>query len=191
MLNMPQKSKTALLLIDWQLGFDLPNYWGGPRNNPHAEANTLLLLQAWRKAGALVCHAKHNSINPLSPLHPTHSGNQIKPELAPLANELCVEKNVNSAFIGTTLQHYLQEQGVEELVVAGLTTDHCVSTTVRMAANFGFRVRLAADACATFGKMALDGTLLEAEQVHQVHLASLHNEFAQVQNTQHVIAQLG
>jgi isochorismate hydrolase len=54
-------------------------------------------------------------------------------------------KHVNSAFIGTGLEAYLQTQGIRDLVLVGLTTDHCVSTSARMAANLGFAVTVVAD----------------------------------------------
>lgn len=86
----------------------------------------------------------------------------------------------NSAFIGTTLDADLRARGIIKLVMAGLTTDHCVSTTARMAGNLGYRTWVAADACATFDRSDHTGRILPAEDIHRAALASLHGEFATV-----------
>ena len=100
------------------------------------------------------------------------------------------KKSVNSAFIGTTLESYLRQQQAERLVMAGLTTDHCVSTSVRMAANLGFAVTLVADATATFERVGPDGVHHSAETMHAINLASLHDEFCVVRNTAELLTQL-
>ena len=87
---------------------------------------------------------------------------------------------MNSAFIGTGLEQYLHAREIQDLVIVGLTTDHCVSTTVRMAANLGFRVWLVEDATATFDRQGHDGQHYSAEQMHQINLASLNQEFCTI-----------
>lgn len=180
-------NQTALLLVDVQQGFDEP-YWGR-RNNPQAEANMARLLAWQRGLGAPVFHVKHNSVNPASPLFPGKAGNAIHRAVTPLAGEPVIEKNVNSAFIGTDLQAQLQAAGIRNLVVVGLTTDHCVSTTVRMAGNLGFNVVLVSDATATFDKTDRHGRLFTAEELHEVHLASLDEEFCTVKTTAAVLGE--
>lgn len=179
-------SISALLLIDVQQGFDDLSWWGA-RNNPGAEANMARLLAAWRAAGRPVFHVKHNSRSPRSPLHPANVGNAIKPVVAPLPGEPVVEKEVNSSFIGTDLEARLRHAGVTDLVITGLTTPHCVSTTTRMAANLGFNVRLVSDATAAFDWKAHDGRKIPAEEMHYQALAPLHGEFAEVVTTQAVL----
>ena len=173
---------TALLLIDVQQGFDEPMW--GKRNNPDAEANIALLLKVWRDAKRPVIHVQHCSVNPIYPLHPDNPGNAFKPEAMPVDGELIFQKTVNSAFIGTNLEEYLREQNIENLVVVGLTTDHCISTSVRMAGNLGFNVWLVSDATATFAKTGPDGKEYSADEIHAVNLTSLHDEFCQVVTTQ-------
>lgn len=178
--------KSALLIIDVQKGLDAPEL--GRRNNSDAESNMAMLLAEWRKNAALVIHVKHNSIEPNSSLRPELPGNEIKAIVKPLANEKLFEKSVNSAFIGTELEAYLHNLAVSDLVVVGLTTDHCVSTSVRMAANLGFKVWLVEDATATFERTSYDGTKYSAEQMHQINLASLNGEFCSVINTNDALA---
>jgi nicotinamidase-related amidase len=180
-------SKTALLLIDIQKGFDDHRFWG-ERNNPAFEGNVVKLLADFRAAGKPVIHIQHNSIHADSPLRPGQAGNEFKPEAVPLEGEPIIGKTVNSAFIGTNLEQYLHEQAIDTLVVAGLTTDHCVSTTVRMAGNLGFKVFLLEDATATFAKRSLTGGWVIADEVHRVNLASLNGEFCEVLKTEALLA---
>jgi len=172
----------ALILIDIQQGFDDAKHWG-PRNNPDAESNAAKLLGAWRRSGRPLFHVQHRSTTPGSPLRPGQPGCEHKPEVKPAPGEPVIGKSVNSAFIGTDLQARLRGAGIDTLVIAGLTTAHCVSTTARMAGNLGFRTLLAADACATHARTGHDGRQHDAESVHVMELAALHGEFAEVAPT--------
>lgn len=176
----------ALLLIDVQEGIDDPRH--GLRNNPGAEANIARLLATWRARGRPVIHVRHDSTDPDSVLRPGLPGNAIKAVAIPLPGEPLFAKHVNSAFIGTELERHLRERGITTLVVAGLTTDHCVSTTTRMAANLGFTVTVVSDATATHERVGPDGVHHAAEAMHQLALASLHEEFATVLPTAEVLA---
>ncbi|KAI0134827.1 Isochorismatase hydrolase [Daldinia grandis] len=204
-------TKTALIIIDVQNGFRHPTHWGADRSTPEFEENVALLLNAAReynrKLGKDVVdiyHVHHHSIYPDSILYP---GTQVEIDgklveaVQPLSfaqpgpHEPVFIKDVNSSFIGTKLEAHLRDQGVRQLVLMGLTTDHCVSTTTRMANNLRVvsvtsptgeldegDIVLVSDACATFSKGGFD-----AETVHKVSLASLNDEFAQVVNTQEVL----
>ena len=181
--------KTALLIVDVQEGFDDP-VWGR-RNNPRAEEKAAGLLTAWRGARLPVFHAKHLSAEPGSPLAPGSAGGEIKKAVIPREDEPVVEKRVNSCFIGTDLEERLRAAGIGSLAICGLTTDHCVSTTARMAANMGFETYVVSDACATFDREGPDGKVFPAKEVHEVSLASLHGEFAEVVSSGRLLSKLG
>ncbi len=169
---------SVLLIIDVQVGFDDASW--GPRNNPGAEDVCAVLLKKWRTRGWPVIHIQHDSSDPHSPLFPGQPGHDLKPQVAARPVELVLHKQVNSAFIGTDLEAGLHTLDAPGLVVCGLTTDHCVSTTVRMAANLGFHTWVVADACAAFGRRGADGTPFHAQVIHDTALASLHQEFAHI-----------
>ena len=182
-MSTTKTDRPALLLIDIQKGFDNIKYWGGQRNNQNAEENAGELLQIWRKNNLPVFHIKHCSSSPASLLNETNAGNEFKDLVKPLTNEPVIKKNVNSAFIGTNLKEQLDNAKITTLVIVGLTTDHCVSTTTRMAGNFGFNTFVVSDATATFNKKGLEGQNYTAELIHETALASLNNEFATVVTT--------
>jgi len=145
------------------------------------------LLKHWRTNGWPAIHIQHCSKEPNSPLHPDQPGVAFKVATAPANDEPVFQKNVNSAFIGTLLEETLRTRKLEKLVVVGLTTDHCVSTTVRMAANKGFTVVLVEDATATFERTGHDGTYYSADVMHRVNLASLNGEFCTVASSDDVL----
>ena len=177
--------QTALLSIDVQQAFDEP-IWG-TRNNLDAEDNIAKLLEHWRNKELPVIHIQHCSIEANSPLREGKPGNAFTDIAMPLSGEKIFQKSVNSAFIGTGLEEYLHKNNIESLVIAGLTTDHCISTSTRMAGNLGFNVSLISDATATFDRTGEDGTYYSADQIHKVHLASLHGEFCKVLTTKDII----
>lgn len=178
----------VLILIDVQQAFNDPGW--GKRNNPRAEENIAALLAGWRETKRPIIHIQHRSPRPHSLFHPDKPGYPFKPEAQPLDGEPVIHKDVNSAFIGTDLEQRLRAAGATTLVIAGLTTDHCVSTSTRMAGNFGFDTWLAGDAAATFDRHGPDGSYFSADQMHDGALASLHKEFATVVTTADVLRNL-
>ena len=173
--------RAALLIIDVQVGFEDP-VWG-VRNNPRAEGSMARLLAFWRQTRRPVFHIRHDSLLPNSPLRPRQRGHAFKPEVAPFQGEPVIGKSVNSAFIGTTLEADLRRGLSSAVVLTGLTTNHCVSTTARMAANLGFQTFVVADATAAFGNKGMDGRMRSAKDVHDGALADLRGEFATIVET--------
>ena len=178
-------TNAVLLVIDVQKGFLDPSW--GPRNNPEAEANVARLISAWRRDGRPIRHVHHASRSPDGSFRRGTPGHEPKAEAMPAPGEPVHLKEVNSGFIGTTLEHDLRMQGVDTLVAVGLTTNHCVSTTVRMAGNLGFDTYLVEDATATFDRAGLDGTIRPAADVHAAALSDLSGEFATIMRTDEIL----
>ncbi|MEM7171535.1 MAG: cysteine hydrolase family protein [Pseudomonadota bacterium] len=173
-------SNTALLLIDVQKGVNDTAYYGGPtgrRNNPEAEDRIASLLAEWRETGRRVAFTRHDSREDGSPLKLSLESGQQLPGLEPAPGDIVVDKDVNSGFIGTSLELDLRRAGIQRLVVAGFFTNVCVETTVRMAGNMGFDTYLVHDACATMNRVGLDGTDYDAQLVHDMSVAGLNGEF--------------
>jgi nicotinamidase-related amidase len=173
----------ALLVIDVQRAFDEPGW--AERTNPDAEKRISELLAAWRDTGAPLVHVRHESDSPDGRFHRGTPGYEFKPEAVPLPGEPVVEKRTNSAFVNTGLEERLRADGTEKVVVAGLTTDHCCSTTARSASDLGFETWFVADATATHARRGFD-----AETMHRTALASLDGEFAEIMSTTDAIERL-
>src|SRR5438270_190698 len=154
-MSLAKSNRPALILVDIQKGFEDIEYWGGQRNNPGAELRASGLLKFWRVHQLPVFHIRHCSTTLTSPLHETNARNAFIDLVTPADGEVIIKKNVNSAFIGTDLQERLDEANITTLVIVGLTTDHCISTTTRMAGNLGYETFLVADATATFNKKGI------------------------------------
>lgn len=184
---MAVSKNIALILVDIQKGFDDLGYWGGQRNNPDAEINCQKLLHYWREHHLPLFHIQHCSVNPNSKLAAENPGNQIKDIVAPAINEPVIKKTVNSAFIGTDLKEQLDTQKIDTVVIIGLTTDHCVSTTTRMASNYGYKTYIISDATATFSKTGINNEFYDAQTMHLAALAQLKDEFATVINAEAII----
>jgi nicotinamidase-related amidase len=177
--------RAVLLPVDMQRAFDAPPW---PRRwNGQVDDNGLSLLSKWREAGRPIIHIRHDSIVEGSSLAPGSDGNRFRPGFEPLAGEQLVTKSVNSAFIGTDLDLRLKRLGARHVVAFGISTDMCVSTTVRTGANMGWDMILAPDACDCFDLPDGDGGVIPAETVHAAHVATLGFEFCKVLSTEDLL----
>ncbi|MBT2668849.1 cysteine hydrolase [Bacillus sp. ISL-4] len=179
------KVKNALIIVDVQKAFE-DKKWG-ERNNLSAEENIRKILTLWREKGWQVIHIQHMSDNPSSVFHPKNEGFAIKKLVEPLGEEVIITKKVNSSFIGTKLEEFLKLNDITTVVITGLTTPHCVSTTTRMSGNLGFNTYLISDATAAFGIKDQNDNYYDAETIHNISLATLNDEFATILTTEQLI----
>ena len=170
----------ALIIIDVQKAFLEKDYPGIKRNNTNAELVCGNILNKWRKNDLNVIHVRHSSTNPESKLHKSKPGFEFNDYVKPKNNEIVLTKNVNSAFIGTGLDEILKNLNINTLVIVGMTTNHCISTTVRMAGNLGYETFLISDSTACYNTKGLDEKEIDCEIIYEASIASLSGEFAEI-----------
>ncbi|MFX3617631.1 MAG: cysteine hydrolase family protein [Sporolactobacillus sp.] len=179
------KSNTCLMIIDVQKAFNHSKW--GQRNNPGAEERITKLLLFWREQHLPIVHVRHSSDDSRSLFRAKSDTFDFKDEVQPRDGETIITKKVNSAFIGTHLEEILRSKHVTTLVITGLTLPHCVSTTVRMGNNLGFKIILVSDATASFPLEAPDGKIIPAEEIQQVEQTILSGEFAELLRSEEVL----
>jgi len=163
--------RTALLVIDCQVDFGAPDgemaRRGADMTAPQAAlAKAQMLVEAARGAGVPVvfvrlvtnpaaesqvireARARQDEDGPDFCLEGTHGAEFIGPQ--PLPGEAVISKTRYSAFAHTGLAEQLHANGVDTLVLAGLTTECCVAASAWDAFERDFHVFLAADACAAY-----------------------------------------
>jgi nicotinamidase-related amidase len=169
----------ALLIIDMQRDFLEPGGFGEMLGNDVGQLRRTIepnkgLLDAWRKAGLQVIHTREGHRPDLADLPPAkkvrgrskscigdagpmgrilvrgEAGHDIIPELYPLPNEPVIDKPGKGAFFATDLHAILQNRGITQLVVTGVTTEVCVNTTVREANDRGYDCLVPADCVGSY-----------------------------------------
>ena len=170
---------SALVIIDMQRDFLEPGGFGAALGNDvtrlqAAVAPCRAVLEAARTNGMLVIHTREGHRPDLTdaPRHKVERGDpalrigapgpmgrilvrgepghDIIPELYPAKGEPVIDKPGKGAFYQTDLDLMLRNRGIETLLVAGVTTEVCVNTTVREANDRGYRCVVLADCCASY-----------------------------------------
>lgn len=174
-LSLPRLGDACLILIDLQ-----NEYVAGPIALPDANAaiaSAAKLLERARSSGASIFHIAHKGRSGGLFDRAADRG-AIVTALAPQAGEPVVEKELPNAFAGTDLQARLAATGRKNIILAGLMTHMCVSSTARAALDLGFRITIDADSCATRDLPDGRGGTIEAATIHEVALAELSDRFA-------------
>jgi nicotinamidase-related amidase len=180
---------TALVLIDLQNDY----FSGGTMELVNAEtavSQAALLLDAFRRRSLPVVHVRHIAKRPGATFFlPGSVGAEFHEAVQPSAGESVVTKHFPNSFRETTLLDALRSMDASSLVIAGMMTHMCVDTTVRAAADLGFRCSLAQDGCAT-RDLQFGGQRVEAHQVQLAYLAGLDGSFASVRPAHELCAGL-
>lgn len=177
-------TQIALLLIDIQNDYFESTSGKWPLVGMEtASKNAKRLLDRFRNEHKPIIHVRHEALNPEIPFfEPGTTGVDIYERVAPISGETVVVKHKANSFIDTDIQAVLQEKGITDLVVVGAMTQNCIDSTVRAAADLGYRVQLVEDACAT-KNLEFDGQVLPADQVQAVFMAALGFSFAKIVKT--------
>lgn len=187
-LSAPRE-KIVLMVIDMQRDFVEPGGFGAALGNDVTPLRTIIphvarLIAAFRAHGMAIVHTKEAHRPDLSDCPPAkrrrgdapfaigdagpmgqiliagEPGNEIVDELYPAAEEIVIEKPGKGAFYATNLHTILVAGGYTHLVFAGVTTEVCVQTTMREAADRGYETLIAEDATESyfpeFKKAAID-----------------------------------
>ncbi len=180
--------KTALLVIDVQMGFVFRDAEGTLRSCPEAEQNIGALLSTFRGQGLPVFHIHNDDQVETSMFRFDKPGGAVQPFAQPIDDEPVIVKRVSSGFVGTTLEQDLKSAGIERLILCGAAANYCVETTARMAGNLGFETYYVSDAVWTYENTGPDGVYHTADQMHSTALCNIHGEFATVVPTQEALA---
>jgi len=170
--------KEALLIIDVQ-----NDYFPGGTNELHnpyeAEDRIRELIAESRECDRPVIYIQHfNPPDDYFFIEGTH-GAEISDRIRPETGDRVIVKHYPNSFLETELDEYLRSLGVDTLIVCGMMTHMCVDTTVRAAMDYGYKVKLVADACATMD-LETDGEIIPAETVQKTFIASMEGVFATV-----------
>ena len=177
--------KAALLVIDVQESFRRRPYWQ-PQDLPPFMANTQLLIDRCRERGIPVLQIFHQEPweEVTNPFHPASGYVRTMPELR-LQPDAIFYKQVHSALygknaVGQTLEQWLRDHGVQEVLVTGIRTEQCCETTTRHASDAGFKVCFATDATLTFPMQSRSGRRFSADEIRERTELVLDGRFARV-----------
>lgn len=178
---------TALLCIDFQL-----EYFAGKLPAPHgpqASTNASMLVD-WADARSMpVAHIGYEDRSPGAVLFVPGSGmTDFHPAVLPKPHHKVFMKGLPSSFAETGLGEWLRERGIQTVIVTGLQTHSCISSSVRDASHQGFKIIIASDACASRNLPAYDGSgVVPHIAMHRTTLTALADRYADVFTTDEIM----
>ncbi|WP_372832106.1 cysteine hydrolase family protein [Pontibacterium sp.] len=180
---------TALLLIDFQNDYFADGKWELEGTQAAAD-NGARLLAEFRNKGLPVVHVRHEFSAEDAPFFVAGSeGARIHTSVAAQEGEPVVLKHAANSFRDTNLKATLDELKIDNLVVVGAMSHMCIDAGVRAAADFGYEVTVAQDACATRDQ-EFNGITVPAKQVHAAFMAALGFAYARIADTKELLAEM-
>ncbi|MDE1158304.1 MAG: isochorismatase family protein [Neorhizobium sp.] len=179
--------REAMIIIDMQMDMQARLDRGQDHVNGGAAGVISVLADRFRAAGKPVIHVRHREDRPGSDFHPHSAGYPAMPGAVALAGEAVFEKTTSSAFASTQIERHLRDEGIGHLYVTGAVAGFCVTSTVRSAADSGFKVTVVRDAVLGFD-LAMAG--LTARQIFDVSMGLLAADFAEMVDADEVKARL-
>ncbi|MEI2404978.1 cysteine hydrolase family protein [Niallia taxi] len=173
-----EKSKTALLIIDYQV-IDF-NRNETLYKSEDFKNNIKSLVTNARKKNIPIFLTKHNG-KLGSPSQKGSAGWSIHPSLELKGDEIIIEKNYPDSFQQTNLEAQLMLRNINHLVIAGLETEICVDSTCRQAYSKGFAVTIVKDGHSTY-----DSQNIAAQQIIMHHNKVFKDWFANVMDTNQI-----
>ncbi len=116
-----------------------------------------------------------------------HFLSEFHPELLPVEGDITITKATPSSFVGTDLDAQLKAKGTKTLIVCGLMTHMCVSSTARDAVPLGYEVIIPQDATATRSLATWDNNVVDSKDLQRAALAAVADVFAEIKTTQQVL----
>ncbi len=182
-------SDTALLLIDFQNDYFPGGKWELEACDQAAEKGAELLA-VFRAKGLPVIHVRHEFTTNEAPFFlPGSEGAHIHSSVAAQDNEPVVLKHSVNSFKETNLKEILDTLEIKNLIVVGAMSHMCIDAGVRAAADFGYNVTVAQDACATRDQ-EFNGIIVPAKQVHAAYMAALSFAYARVADTEMLLSEI-
>lgn len=179
-------TKTALLLIDYQNDYFENGKWP-LQGTEQAAQQAARLLSAFREKNLPIIHVRHENPSPEAPFFVSGSqGAETHSLVAPAENEAVVVKHKANSFKDTELKQVLDQHGIDSLIIVGAMSHMCIDAATRAAADFGYEVSVAHDACATLD-MEFNGITVPAAQVHAAFMAALAFGYANIESTEVLI----
>lgn len=171
----------AMIIIDMQTALVEEN----PYNKEQVINHIKKLLEKCRAKHTPIIYIRHEGKKGTELEYGT-SGWEIYHEIKPLANEVIIDKQFNSAFKETSLKAYLKKIEAKNIILCGMQVEYCVDTTCRVGFEYGYQITIPKATTTTYDNKFATGEQLCTYYENQIW----HNRFAQVVEVNQLLAEI-